>query len=114
MKGINSEDKRRIRQSLHAQADGRCAYCNRPTSLRAGTVDHYMPQALGGTNARPNLRWSCGACNELKADLHPDDWERCKPPAHVEQTRYTIRCALHRRIADRARLRHNPSKVHAP
>lgn len=104
MRGINSTDKRRVRQALHAEADGRCAYCNRPTSLRSGTVDHYMPQALGGTNARPNLRWSCLGCNGAKADMHPDEWEVRKPEPYVEQpTRYAVRCELLQRIAQRWR-----------
>lgn len=75
MRGINSSDKRDLRRELHQRYDGRCAYCERHLSLRRGTVDHYMPTALGGSNERANLRWCCRPCNEAKADMHPDAWE---------------------------------------
>jgi 5-methylcytosine-specific restriction endonuclease McrA len=97
-------EKRMLREQLHAAAGGRCAYCDRPTRLPVGTVDHYMPEALGGTNEWANLRWSCFPCNNLKADRHPDAWTRAKPAAEVEpKTRLQLRQELLSWIARRAR-----------
>ena len=79
MQGINSADKTGLRKQLCDRWGGHCAYCTARVGLRRGTVDHYVPKALGGTNARRNLRWSCRRCNELKADMHPDDWAKVIP-----------------------------------
>ncbi len=67
MQRINSADKRRLRSWLCDKHGGRCCYCGK-TVGGAGTVDHYLPQALGGTNAKPNLRW---ACLLLTLGMHP-------------------------------------------
>lgn len=117
MKRINSADKRELRRELCLQFDGRCAYCNRHVGMK-GTVDHYMPQSLGGTNARANLRWSCARCNNAKDNMHPDEWERCRPPAvPTPSTRYALRCQLLQRIAARSLgQRHHArnAEAHAP
>jgi 5-methylcytosine-specific restriction endonuclease McrA len=97
-------EKRILREQLHAAAGGRCAYCNRPTRLPLGTVDHYLPEALGGTHDWDNLRWSCFPCNNLKADKHPDDWARTKPaPVADPVTRTKVKQEALALIARRAR-----------
>ena len=103
MKRINSADKRALRSNLCKRADGRCAYCQRRIGM-AGTVDHYLPQALGGTNEKTNLRWSCVGCNNLKADMPPEEWEQRKPPpVDDEPSKAEIRARMHRLIVDRAK-----------
>ena len=79
MKRINSHERRLVRENLCNRYGGRCAYCNTPTGRRVGTVDHYLPEALGGTNAARNLRWSCLACNNAKGCMHPNEWEEKRP-----------------------------------
>lgn len=101
MKRVNSAVKRRTRENLCHAHGGRCAYCNRPVRLPDGTVDHYMPQALGGTNARENLRWACRGCNERKADMHPDEWEKRRPVPVPDSV--SRRHVLLQRIAQRVR-----------
>lgn len=115
MKRINSAEKRELRRELCLQFDGRCAYCTRHVGMK-GTVDHYMPQSLGGTNARANLRWSCAACNNAKDDMHPDEWERVRPGvAPAPPTRYAVRCQLLQRIARRGLgQRGGVAEAHAP
>ncbi len=103
MKRINSADRRALRVTLCNRASGRCQYCNLKVGMR-GTVDHYLPQALGGTNARENLRWACVGCNNLKADMPPEEWEQRKPlPVQDAPTKAEIRARMHRLIVDRAR-----------
>lgn len=79
MRGVDSNTNRSLRQQLCDRFSGHCAYCTVRVGLRRGTVDHYVPKALGGTNARRNLRWACRPCNQLKAYMHPDDWAKVIP-----------------------------------
>jgi 5-methylcytosine-specific restriction endonuclease McrA len=41
-----------------------CSYCGKP----AGTVDHIVPVASGGTNDWDNLTSACSSCNSRKHD----------------------------------------------
>lgn len=41
-----------------------CAYCG----LRADTIDHVLPRALGGVNSYENCVAACYKCNNKKAD----------------------------------------------
>lgn len=111
MKRINSADKRRMREWLNEKFKGLCAYCNVHIGL-SGTVDHYLPQDLGGTNAKSNLRWCCMACNQLKGNLHPSVWERVRPAARP--TPYDTRVSLLQRTAVRARVTLSVSNTKEP
>lgn len=104
MKRINSMIKHDLRKSLCNKYDGCCAYCGKQIGM-AGTIDHYLPEALGGTNARSNLRWCCTECNGLKADMHPDEWELVKPPRIGGTTKAQRRLELLCRIAPFSRER---------
>lgn len=75
-----------------------------------GTVDHYVPQALGGSNARSNLRWACARCNTLKADMPPEEWEQRIPelPRPAETT-YQRKVRLIQRAVQRQRQLANAS-----
>lgn len=46
--------------------EGRCAVCD--VESDALTIDHIVPQALGGGDTFANLRATCEACNQAKAD----------------------------------------------
>lgn len=52
-----------------------CAYCKRPMSIKEPglwpTRDHVVPLSKGGRETV----WACFLCNQLKADMMPDDWE---------------------------------------
>ena len=51
----------------------RCQYCGK-TGVPM-TVDHYMPQELGGETKAENLKTCCRSCNKRKGDMHPNLWE---------------------------------------
>lgn len=40
------------------------------------TRDHYIPISRGGSNAKSNIKAACYACNHLKGDMMPDQWEQ--------------------------------------
>lgn len=50
-----------------------CWYCKQ--AMRPGTLDHVVPRSLGGSDHMTNLRASCLLCNELKANLRPEDFD---------------------------------------
>jgi hypothetical protein len=57
---------RRIRRSLHHQAEHKCANCG---SQHALEIDHIHPFAQGGRHAPKNLRILCRNCNQRAAKL---------------------------------------------
>ncbi len=106
MQRINSLVKHEVRKGLCNKFDGKCAYCRKDIGMR-GTVDHYIPQALGGTNAKGNLRWCCTECNGLKGDMPPEQWEQRMPEPIKVRSKSEQRMAAHRIIAERvAEARH--------
>ena len=55
-----------------------CLWCRRPLdAVNASTAlsmtrDHVVPKAIGGQSTRP----CCLACNQLKGDMTPWQWDR--------------------------------------
>jgi hypothetical protein len=47
-----------------------CVYCGRP----ARQIDHFMPEAGGGTNDAWNLMPGCESCNRAKSNHDPIEW----------------------------------------
>jgi len=48
-----------------------CAYCGAP----AAHLDHVLPLARGGTDARRNLAPACARCNIEKGNRTPEEWK---------------------------------------
>jgi hypothetical protein len=101
---INSADRRALRVNLCNSHGGRCAYCDDYVGMQ-GTIDHYLPEALGGTNERTNLRWACNGCNGLKAATPPEQWEQVKPPPVPRRGRLQTKIELLQMIARRAQTK---------
>lgn len=59
-----------VRAILAAQ-NHRCAYCRADLRKVKKHLDHIMPLALGGSNERSNLQWTCHACNLSKGKKSP-------------------------------------------
>ena len=60
----NKSTAKHLRDVWH-KSGGVCAHCGRrPTSPKSKTVDHYIPQAFGGTNDQRNLMPLCRTCNQ--------------------------------------------------
>jgi hypothetical protein len=62
-----------IREQVRRRADFACEYCGVTETDAAGelTVDHFLPQAQGGTDTLENLLYCCVRCNQYKADYWP-------------------------------------------
>ncbi len=57
-----------LRQAIRERANYICEYCHSPERLSANrfTVDHVVPQSLGGSDALDNLALACRRCNERR------------------------------------------------
>ncbi len=51
---------------------GVCAYCGRAISFEDASMDHIVPQSLGGPATWENLVNACRRCNEKKANRTPE------------------------------------------
>ena len=67
---------RRVRRGAY------CLWCKRALlstdadSPLAFTKDHIYPRSLGGNQSRGKWYPCCRACNSVKADLTPEEWDR--------------------------------------
>jgi len=55
------------RKAIYERDNYKCAYCNQ--GIEDGmifTLDHIVPQELGGTNCAKNLITCCKSCNSVK------------------------------------------------
>lgn len=66
---ISAELRDLVRQRAHFA----CEYCGVTETDTGGelTIDHYQPQARGGTDDPGNLLYCCVRCNQYKADYWP-------------------------------------------
>lgn len=74
---MKSPVKANQRQRVYARDGYKCLYCG--FCLRGlpslSTVDHIIPQSLGGSHADDNLRTACKGCNSTKRD-RSEQWLR--------------------------------------
>lgn len=54
------------RHAIYVRDGFKCVYCGRSVEETAITIDHVVPQALGGTNDASNLVTACRSCNSAK------------------------------------------------
>ena len=66
----NSSTWKRIRALILNRDNHICQYCGEP----AGSVDHIIPVARGGTDEWDNLCAACVRCNSRKKDKMPADF----------------------------------------
>ena len=59
---------RKNKHVLFGQQEGRCAGCRMDFPFKIFEVDHFIPQARGGTDHLDNLQLLCPHCNRIKGD----------------------------------------------
>jgi hypothetical protein len=57
---------------IYRRDRGICAYCGRPILFLDASMDHVVPQSLGGPATWENLVNACRRCNEKKANRTPE------------------------------------------
>ena len=59
---------RQNKHVLYGEQEGRCAGCRMDFPFKIFEVDHFVPQARGGTDHLENLQLLCPHCNRIKGD----------------------------------------------
>ncbi len=59
------------RRAIYQRDRGICAYCGKWIPYSEASMDHILPQSLGGPSAWDNLVNACRRCNMRKADRTP-------------------------------------------
>jgi 5-methylcytosine-specific restriction endonuclease McrA len=56
------------RQLVRSRANYLCEYCHSPERICANrfTIDHIIPQSLGGSDVPDNLAYACRRCNDRR------------------------------------------------
>jgi HNH endonuclease len=63
---------KRLRYEILRRDNYTCRYCGRSTPDVSLTVDHVVPESLGGSDSPPNLVTACPDCNSGKTSSMPD------------------------------------------
>ncbi|NJM48836.1 MAG: HNH endonuclease [Alkalinema sp. RU_4_3] len=60
-----------LRELVAERAQWRCEYCHSPEAISADrfTVEHLLPQSLGGSDSLINLALACRRCNERRSNF---------------------------------------------
>lgn len=64
---MSSKEARRKRAQVSRRDGSCCCYCGwfLPTH---GTIEHYVPKSLGGSNHNDNLKIACKPCNQARGN----------------------------------------------
>lgn len=81
MSKIQTAHKRSLQKRLIARDGKFCHYCGKPLADSVGgynedgiSLDHIMPQALGGSDSIDNLVLACRRCNLEKRTKHYQEY----------------------------------------
>ncbi|MCZ6552804.1 MAG: HNH endonuclease [SAR324 cluster bacterium] len=66
---------RRSQWWKNKRANGICHYCGGRFPAKTLTMDHVVPLVRGGKSRKSNVVPCCKACNTVKQDLVPSEWQ---------------------------------------
>lgn len=80
MTALKRRDRHHVIAIIKERDGNRCKYCrkkflNDKKSNLQLTLDHYIPKCLGGSNHIENIVLACLGCNNLKANLMPEEFK---------------------------------------
>ena len=64
--GLRPAPAQPTKRGVYERDGGQCAYCGKPIPFAAATLDHVVPQSLGGPSTWENLVNCCARCNQRK------------------------------------------------
>ena len=70
-----ARDLRRSQWWKNKRAHSVCHYCGGRFPAKTLTMDHVVPLVRGGKSTKSNVVACCKACNTLKQDLVPSEWQ---------------------------------------
>lgn len=84
IKGRSKQDKSR---QVWEKSSGRCAHCGKAATGEDRTIDHVIPQILGGGNDPRNLMPLCRHCNSSRAsgEIITDTYYRYAAPWALDE-----------------------------
>jgi len=84
--------KKNWRKQIWAKSNNVCAHCGKSTPPASRTVDHVIPQILGGGNDQRNLMPLCQSCNKSRAsgEIIPETYYRYASAWALEELREYI------------------------
>lgn len=62
------------RKKIYEKANGCCQLCGRKIEFHNMTVDHIIPLGKDGSNDLDNTQAACSVCNQLKANIYPEQF----------------------------------------
>ena len=90
------------RYAIYLRDEHSCVYCGMNiTKLIDYTLDHRVPQDLGGGNETTNLVTACKCCNSVKGTKSVSEflrWLAAEKGVDVEDTRKRIRRNIKRKL----------------
>ena len=80
------------RKQIWAKSNNVCAHCGKASVGQDRTVDHVIPQILGGGNDQRNLIPLCQSCNKSRAsgEIIPETYYKYAAPWALEELREYI------------------------
>lgn len=66
-----------VRKTIYINAGKRCQLCGKKLLLNQITIDHIVPLSRGGADTVDNIQCAYKACNKMKGDVAPEDFEDC-------------------------------------
>jgi HNH endonuclease len=73
--GVSASERRaRLLRAVDGDRGLRCFWCDDELAPSAATLDHVVPQALGGGHAACNTVWACEPCNSARGCVPPVEW----------------------------------------
>lgn len=98
---------KRLRYEVLRRDQHRCKYCGRSAPEVRLTVDHVIPEALGGPDTPDNLVAACSDCNSGKSATSPDEATVADVRADALRWAAAVHAAAHDMVADIARRQAN-------
>ncbi len=66
--GMTSKQKNSRKAQLLREYGSCCCWCGRLFTREQLTIEHLIPQSLGGSDSRENLMLACFKCNNSRSD----------------------------------------------
>jgi hypothetical protein len=60
------------KRAVYERDSGQCAYCGKWIPCSSATLDHILPQSMGGPSTWENLTTCCVKCNQRKGGRTPE------------------------------------------